>query len=82
MRSIRVYSRRGCHLCEVLLEELLPVVQDVYRVEVCDVDTSPELRDRYGDCVPVVELDGREICRHRLDVRAVRALVATPAQND
>ncbi len=82
MRSIRVYSRRGCHLCDVLLEELLPLVQDAYRVEVRDVDTSPELRDRYGDCVPVVELDGREICRYRLDARAVRALMATPAPDD
>ena len=76
MRTIRVYSRRGCHLCEVLIEELLPLVQDVLRLEVCDVDTEPGLRDRYGDQVPVVEFDGRLVCRHRLDVPAVQALVA------
>lgn len=82
MRSIRVFSRRGCHLCEVLIEELLPLVQDVFRVEVCDVDTDPELRDRYGNRVPVVEFDGRMVCQHRLDVQAVRELVSAWAPDD
>ena len=82
MPSIRVYSRRGCHLCEVLVEELLALVQGVFRVEVVDVDTDRELRDRYGDDVPVVEFDGRPVCRHRLDASAVRALVEASVQGD
>jgi len=82
MAPIRVFSRRGCHLCEVLIEQLLPLVQGRLQVEVCDVDESPELRDRYGERVPVVEFDGEEICQFRLDVPAVRALVAAAAQGD
>ena len=82
MRSIRVFSRRGCHLCEVLIEELLPLVRGAFRVDVCDVDRDPELLERYGDLVPVVEFDGREICRYRLDAQAVRALVAASAQGE
>ena len=82
MAPILVFSRRGCHLCEVLIEELLPLAQGRLPVEVCDVDETPELRDRYGEHVPVVEFNGREICRFRLDKPAIRALVAEAAQGD
>jgi hypothetical protein len=26
--KIRVYSRPGCHLCELLIDELLPLIRD------------------------------------------------------
>lgn len=75
--TLNVFSRRGCHLCEVLLEELLPLVRTRACVEVIDVDANAQLAARYGLLVPVVELDGREICRYRLDRGAVeRALRA------
>ncbi len=82
MPPIRVFSRRGCHLCEVLIEELLPLVQGQLHVEVCDIDEIAELQARYGERVPVVVFDGREICQYRLDVPAVRALLAASAQPD
>lgn len=67
MRVVDVYSRRGCHLCEVLIEELLPLVRGVARIEVHDVDTRREWREQYGDRVPVVEIDGVYVCHYRLD---------------
>ena len=68
---LTVYSRQGCHLCEQLIEELLPQVRDRARVEVLDVDTREDWLQRYGDRVPVVELDGRRICQFRLDRAAL-----------
>ncbi len=70
-----VYSRRGCHLCEVLIEELLPLVRGRGTVEVRDVDERADWQQRYGSEVPVVECEGRELCRHRLDRAAVRRLL-------
>ncbi len=66
-----VYSRRGCHLCEQLLGELEPLVSRRAVVRVVDIDTSPNLQQTYGDKVPVVEGDGTELCRYRLDKRAI-----------
>ena len=72
---ITVYSRQGCHLCEELIEELMPLVRGRAAVEVKDVDTDSVLVARYGNRVPVVEIGGNRLCEFRLDPDAViRAL--------
>lgn len=71
-----VYSRRGCHLCEVLIEELSDVVSGRVEIHVHDVDTQEDWRLAYGLRVPVVNFDGREVCNYTLDRDAVRALLA------
>lgn len=68
-----VYSRQGCHLCEVLVEQLLPLVRNRANVEVRDVDTRDDWRDRYGLRVPVLECDGQTICEFELDPAALNA---------
>lgn len=82
MRAIQVFSRRGCHLCEVLIEELIPVVRDVCRVEVLDVDSRPEWREAYGERVPVVEFEGDFVCQYHLDREAVMARLARATPED
>ncbi len=71
MQVVDVYSRPGCHLCEVLIEELAPLLRDVARVDVHDVDARQEWRDRYGDRIPVVEIAGEYVCHYRLDREAL-----------
>ena len=71
-----VYSRRGCHLCEVLIEELADVVSGRAEINVHDVDTREDWRLAFGLRVPVVTFLGREICEYTLDRDAVRALLA------
>ena len=73
---IDVYSRRGCHLCEILLGELEPLVQGRARIQVHDVDDREEWREAYGLRVPVVCCDGDEICQYNLDRRAVLDRIA------
>lgn len=69
---IAVYSRRGCHLCELLVEQLLPLARGRAEVVVRDVDSREEWLERYGLRIPVVEMDGAELCEHELDAAAVR----------
>ena len=76
MPVIDVYSRQGCHLCEVLLEELLELVNGRATVAVHDVDTRDAWREEYGFDVPVVEHCGTRLCAHRLDRKAVRQALA------
>jgi len=77
--EVVVYSRSGCHLCEVLIEELAPLLRGRAGLEVRDVDERGEWRERYGDSVPVVELDGVELCRYQLDRDAVAKALARGA---
>jgi hypothetical protein len=77
MRAVCVYSRPGCHLCECLIEELLPLLAGRGELEVRDVDTNGDWLERFGRRVPVVTIDDRIVCEARLDRQAVlRALSA------
>ena len=69
--EIIVYSRRGCHLCELLLEQLEPLVRARARITVRDVDDRPDWREAYGKRVPVVCGGAEEICHYHLDRTAV-----------
>jgi hypothetical protein len=75
-----MYSRTGCHLCEVMQEELQPYL-DAYRLtlEIVDIDHDDELLRLYAVKIPVLALDGEAICQYRLDHGVLaQALQATP----
>lgn len=55
-----LFTRAGCHLCETawqLLDEARR--RHGFTLEAVDVDSSPELAARHGDCVPVVTVNGK-----------------------
>ncbi len=75
MREFVVYSRRGCHLCEEMLEQLEPLCRGRASLLVQDVDDRPEWVDAYGLYVPVLVVDDQEVCRYQLDRNAVMELL-------
>jgi len=80
MPALQVYSRQSCHLCDLLVEELLPLVRGTLDVEVCDIDSRPDWRTKYDVRVPVVEYEDRLISEYPLDRGAVsRLLDSLPA---
>lgn len=81
MKVLRVYSRAGCHLCEQLVEELLPIVRGRLEVEVVDIDSRPEWREAFDTSVPVVEFEGRFVCQYELDSDAIRGILADTAES-
>ncbi len=76
MSRIRVYSSAGCHLCEVLIEELLPLIRGRLDLDVLDIDSRPEWTEEYGTRIPVVEYEGRTICQYTLDGDAIHSILA------
>ena len=77
MAAIHVYSRRGCHLCELLIEELLELNLGRMKVEVRDIDSREDWRDAYDTRVPVVKYDGELICQYHLDRDALADILKT-----
>jgi glutaredoxin len=73
MSRVTIYTRRGCHLCEEA-EALL--VRHGLRPALVDIDADPALRERYTDCVPVVEIDGKERFRGRVNEVLLKRLLA------
>ena len=74
-----VYSRRGCHLCEVLIEQLLEELAGGQPPEVRDIDTNPQWRERFDTRVPVLEYDDRWVSDYPLDRAAVRRCLGATA---
>ncbi|MGI9308302.1 MAG: glutaredoxin family protein [Gammaproteobacteria bacterium] len=75
MPEFIVYSRRGCHLCELMLEELEPLCRGKANVMLQDVDDDPVLADLYGDRVPVLCSGDAEMCHFYLDKTAFLAVL-------
>jgi len=48
-------------------------------VDELDVDADPALEARWGSLVPVLLVDGRELCHYRLDRSALAAVLAPAA---
>ncbi len=72
--NVVLYTRRGCHLCEdahqlLAAHGLMP--------QLVDVDDDPELCERFNECVPVVEIDGKIRFRGRVDPVLLRRLIAS-----
>lgn len=67
-----LYTRKGCHLCDVAKETLRQhgcVPQEV------DIDEDADLLARFDRCVPVVEIDGKVRFRGRVEKRLLRRLL-------
>jgi len=69
-----LYGRAWCHLCEDMRAELESIAaQHGIPIEWIDIDEDPLLEARYDERVPVLALDGVELCQYRLDADAVHA---------
>jgi len=81
--SVTVFSREECHLCEEAIETLEAVAAEegvALEIDEQDVDADPDLRERYGDRVPYVLIEGRPTFKLRVDPeRARRKLQAATA---
>ena len=71
MATFHVYSRQGCHLCEVLVEQLLELLHGRAHVEVHDIDTRPDWHEKYAIRVPVLEFEDEVVSQFQLDPDAV-----------
>lgn len=71
---VLVYSRQGCHLCDVALGVVARVCAETgSSYDVVDVDTDPALQEEYGEQVPVTLVDGRRHDFWRVDEARLRA---------
>lgn len=67
MHEVVVYSRNGCHLCDVVketIEQAQGKADFVWR-EV-DIDSDTQLRQGYNDEIPVVFIDGRKAFKYHM----------------
>jgi glutaredoxin len=67
-RHVVIYSRKGCHLCEVVKETLTKLHRrGGFNLQEIDVDSDDQLRRQFTDEVPVVFIDGRKAFKYHMD---------------
>jgi len=76
LRRITIYSKPGCHLCDLAKDVLRRCRQQVeFTLEEQDISQDAELLARYGNDIPVILLDGQEIARHFVRERQMLELL-------
>jgi len=70
MKTVTFYTRDNCSLCDEALEAVLRVRSTVpFELVIVDLDreASEEKKTAYDWDIPVIEIDGRKMMKHRVD---------------
>jgi hypothetical protein len=72
-RTLTFYTRAGCPLCEEMGAGARALLAGTgHRLVPVDVDAEPALKARFGWDVPLLFDGDVEICRHQLNLPALR----------
>jgi len=79
VKKLTLYSRVGCHLCDVMKEQIEKYADRyTFTLDVVDIDRDDKLRAEYDWDVPVLFVDDEKIAKYRLDeAMLVRRLEGT-----
>jgi glutaredoxin len=78
MTVVTLYGKPGCHLCD----EARGVVEAMraeraFELEEVDVSLDPRLHRVYGERIPVIAVDGREVFEYHVEPAALREWLDT-----
>ena len=73
MTVITVFSRQGCHLCDVAIEFLESMRGELdFTIEKIQIEGDEKLEKLYGQQIPVIQIDGESHDFWRLDPERFR----------
>ncbi len=73
MSVLTLYSKPGCHLCEEALQALVALQGELaFELRVRDISSDEALHRAYFERIPVVDLDGEELCEYFVEEALVR----------
>jgi glutaredoxin len=66
--EVILYTRTGCHLCDVVKESLEGLAdRAAFTWCAVDIDSDEELRRKFNEEVPVVFINGRKAFKYEMD---------------
>jgi predicted thioredoxin/glutaredoxin len=75
MTQAIIYSRKDCHLCEKLEDELRSVYKDLLDILMVDIDEDINLKKLYGLEIPVLMINNERITLHPVDHDQIKSLI-------
>jgi glutaredoxin-like protein DUF836 len=78
--NLIIYSRPGCHLCDVMKAVIVRVGQTIpITLEEVDISLDPELESRYGLEIPVLMIEGTKVAKYRIGEEELRRMLMARA---
>ena len=73
MTCVTVFSKPDCHLCERAMGELRRLQDELaFTLQERDITADEALHRAYFERIPVIALDGEELCDYFLDEALLR----------
>ncbi len=73
MSDVTVYSRPECHLCAEAMATLRRLQAELgFSLTERDIDGDERLQRAYFERIPVIALDGEELCDYFVDEHVLR----------
>lgn len=81
--QVQVFVRHDCHLCDSLLDELRAFrcrrgTGSGFEIEVLEIEDREDWLAHYREHVPVVVVNGEEICHYFLDPDELEKVLPCP----
>jgi glutaredoxin len=71
--KLTLYSRQDCCLCDEMKKIIREVAVKIpIDLEEVDIDASADLREKFGDQVPVLFVDNRKSFKYRVTARELK----------
>lgn len=77
--TVTLFGRPGCHLCDDARAELAPLARELgFLLREVDITDDDRLHRALFERIPVVAVDGHELCDFYVDQSRLRAALARP----
>ena len=79
MKTVVLYGRDGCHVCDEAREQLLSLRTSgtAFSLEEIDIESDDRLHRELLERIPVIEVEGVRVSELLFDADAIRAALAT-----
>jgi glutaredoxin len=75
---LELYTRQDCHLCDEMKEVVRQVGTKVpFEIDEIDVDSSEDLKERFGSEIPVLFINGRKAFKYWTSIKELQKRLRT-----
>ncbi len=81
MLNVTIYSKKGCHLCDIAKETLLKVQQELpFSLSEINIEKDKTAFEKYKYLIPVIEIDGEKAFNYKVDENELKKILKLKSQ--
>ncbi len=81
MTDVTLYSKNGCHLCDVARDTLEKIRQEFpFSLTEIDIEKDRTVFEKYKYLIPVIEIDGEPVFKYRINEAELKRILESKSQ--